>query len=166
MKNNKNRPFGFGRGGLCILIMSVLGFAFVLWVFAAYPVVADSWRVWQLFIVFYVLIVAFWLTLTIGLFGPSLKALKGGLVLSVLSAILDLYYPPFSVNMDGTLSAGESVGYKGGIDYTIGYYLTRAGLTGAAIFILTYLIIPILIFTVLLLALKPKRFKDSMRAAA
>lgn len=164
MKGKKG--FGFGRGTICILLMSMLGFMFVLWVFFFYPKVSDNWAVWQLFLIFYVLVIAFWLTLTIALFGPSMKAFKGGAVLSILSAILDLYYPPFSVNIDGSISAGESIGYKGSIDYTIGYYLQAAGLSGIIVFILTYLVIPILIFMGLLIVLKPSRFKQSMKQAS
>lgn len=162
MRENK---YTFNKAILSIITIGFIGLIFVLWVIFLYPLIATTYPVWSLFLIFYVLIISFWLTFFIGFFGLGLKAFKGGIILSIFSAVFDLYYPPFAINLDGTLATSDSIGYRGSIDYTVGFYLTRAGLSGIAIFIFTYFLLPILVFLFLLILLKPDKFRKSIRSS-
>lgn len=162
-KKKNNKKFTYQRGLATIGLICSVGFIFVLWVIYLYPMVENSLKVWQLFVIFYVLVITFWMILFVSLFDWSRKALKSGIVLSVLSAIIDLYYPPFAVDFSGALVPADTAGYRGSIDYTIGYYLQCFGLSGPLVFIFTYLLIPILMFVVMLLIIKPDMFKKSMQ---
>jgi len=151
------------RSIIAIIVISVIGLFFVLWVTYLYPLVEGNLRVWQLFLIFYVLVVSFWMALFIGLFGFHKVAIKTGIIMSIVSAVIDIFYPPYSVNMDGSLISSATVGYKGSIDYTLGYYLNCFGIHGFIVFLLTYCIIPGLTFFVVLVVLRAKAFIDTMK---
>lgn len=154
--------FTMHRGIISIIVIGIMGLLFVLWVIYLYPLVENNLMIWELFLIFYVLVIAFWLTMFIGIFGLGIKAFKSGIILSIISAIFDLYYPPFAVNIDGTISLSNASGYKGSIDFSFGYYLNRLGLHGILVFIFTYFIIPVLALLLMLVIIKPKKFKESL----
>lgn len=159
------RQFLMSRAALSIIVISVIGILFVLWVTFLYPRVEDTLDVWMLFMIFYVLIIAFWMTLFIGLFGAGFKSFKSAFVMSVISAIIDIFYPPFSIDINGNMIESSTSGYRGSIDYTIGYYLNQAGIHGIMVFLLTYAILPALILFLVLFALKPKEFINTIKNA-
>ena len=163
INNNGKTQFTMQRALWSILIITIIGFSFVLWVTFFYPMVENDLRIWEMFVIFYILISALWMTLLIGLFGLGKKALKGGIVLIVISALFDLFYPPYAVGFDGNIPVNDNAGYRGSIDYTFGYYLNMAGLHGVTVFILTYFIIPLVAFVTMLLVLKPKGFMQSIK---
>jgi ascorbate-specific PTS system EIIC-type component UlaA len=153
----------WSRSVISIIIISIIGIGFVLWITFFYPIIEDDYPVWSLFLIFYVLIVAFWMSLFVGLFGFHEKSVKTATVMSIISAIIDIFYPPYAISINGDIISSESIGYKGSIDYTIGYYLNAAGIHGFMVFLLAYCIIPASTFFILMIILKPKQFINTLK---
>jgi hypothetical protein len=162
-KEQKSGSFTLKRGIYSILIIGFIGFFFVIWMTYLYPMVENMLPVWLLFLIFYVLIITFWSTFFIGLFGAKRKSFKNIIIFSAIFAMFDLYCSISTINLDGSLS---NDGYKGSVDYFLGYYLGQFGYPYFLMFITVYLLIPILVFIVLLLILKPRRFKESITQVA
>jgi len=146
------------RALLAVGITCVLGFSFVLWVTFLYPVVENTVPVWVDFILFYMIIVLGWLIMTVGLSGFSWNSFKVGIVGSVLFGAIDLFCPSYAVDINGNVAVGEAAGYKGSIDYFLGYYLNMFGIHGILVFIIVYFLIPILTLILMLLILAPRQF--------
>jgi hypothetical protein len=154
----------YTRALITILIISIIGVSLVLLVTIIYPLVEDSLEVWEMFLIFYVLIALFWSALFVGLMGWSENALKTTMVFLVFSTIFDIWFT-YSIGLDGTVISGEKTGNKGSIDYCIGYYLNAAGITGPIVFVLVYLVIPITILVLMVVILKPRVFMRSVQRA-
>ena len=165
-KKSGKKRFTFSKAIISIIILSIIGFAFVLWITYFYPMVENTWPVWSLFLIFYTFISILITIAIVSIFNFNVNAIKGSVTLSILFAVIDLWYPPYAVNSDGSLVSSSSAGYRGSIDYTFGFYLTRAGLSGPVVFYLTYLIIPIFALFLVLIILKPSAFKKAITRAA
>jgi antibiotic biosynthesis monooxygenase (ABM) superfamily enzyme len=153
-KKNKN-PSISKKGAIMVVGISTIGFLFVLFMFFLYPWMGDNLAVWQSFILVYALIIMFWAVLGIGIFQEKANAFKSTLILSIGSIALDLYVFSPSVNLNGSLNESP-----GSIDYTIGYYVSAVIGNNIFVFIITYFIIPLIIFGITYLLLKPKKFKE------
>lgn len=76
-----------------------------------------------------------------GINGTSLRVALG---LVLLFTALDIMIPPMLVGMDGSLLQTSAVLGKSSADYVVGYFYTQLGLSGVLVFIMTYIVTPIL----------------------
>jgi hypothetical protein len=148
---------------LTIIIVCSLGFSFVLCISYFYPKIADSLNVIECFLLFYIMMICLWFAMFIGFNGFNKTSFKLGAVISIFSAMYDVFFSPYAIDMAGNLGISNTAGYKGSIDYTFGYYLMDAGLHGPLVFWATYLIIPILLLLLFLLIWKPRMFMRGMK---
>jgi len=71
------------------------------------------------------------------------EQLKTSLGLTFLILGLDIWLPPYSVNFDGVLASGLNLGVSAS-DYIIGLLWSSVGVGGTALYIITYIVFPVL----------------------
>lgn len=153
---------GWKRAIRAIIIVSVIGISIMLWMNLFYPLVEDTMPVWELFIIFYVLISLFWTFMFSAIWGVHKHTIIASTMTWFLVAMFDIYWSS-AMDMGGNLSAGE---FKGSIGYFFGYYIINAGITGIWAVILLYVIIPPLILLIFLFIFKPWKFLKAMKTGA
>jgi len=148
------------KAGLSILIISTMGLLIVLYVNLIYPIVEDTMAVWEMFLIFYVLITLLWIFVFSSFWGFDRRTIRASVLLLLIVSVFDFYAGSSAVDFNGAMVIGAD---KWSIDYFFGYYITNTGLSGILVFIIVYLLIPILFLTVALLILKPRKFLNATK---
>lgn len=148
------------KAGISILIIMTVGLTILLYVNLIYPIVEDTLPVWELFLIFYILITLLWIFIFSSFWGFDKRMIRSSVMLIWLISVLDFYAGAMSVDFNGVMVTGAD---KWNIDYFFGYYITQTGLSGLLVWVMVYILIPVLIFIIMYLIVGPKKLYTAIR---